>query len=158
MGALPTLTTARLERSAAAKPGDPTSSSTMAGTRKHATGRSCSTVASQRTGSKRGRNQPLRPARNGPHTRRDPLVVANGDAVRKPSPSQRSGTRSTVDRLPWLTTTPLGAPVVPDVYMTSAASSSVIEAGSSLSSGDNKPLQVPSDVENTFGTDPRSVS
>ena len=61
-------------------------SSTMAGTRKAATGRSRSTAAIQASGSKRGRNHPLSPPRRGPQTSSDPLVVAKGEEERKPRP------------------------------------------------------------------------
>ena len=91
MGALPMLTTARLERSAVSNRGAPTMSSTIAGTRNAATGRSRSTAAIQRSGSNRGRNHPLSPPRMGPQTRSEPLVVAKGEEVRKPSPSQAAG-------------------------------------------------------------------
>ena len=122
IGALPTVTAARLEVSALAKRGEPTMSSTMAGTRKAETGRFRSTAAIQASASKRGRNHPLSPPRRGPVTRSDPLVVAKGDEVRKPSPSQVEGTRSDVESPPCRTTTPLGRPVVPEVYMMSATS------------------------------------
>ena len=54
--------------------------------------------------------------------------------VMKPSPSHSAGTRSIDDSPPWRTTTPLGAPVVPEVYMMSATSSAagaVVEVGTS---------------------------
>ncbi len=98
-------------------------SSTMAGTRKAETGRSRSTAATQVSALKRGRIQPLNPPRRGPVTRSDPLVVANGEEDRKPRPSQDDGTLSLVERPPCRTTTPLGLPVVPEVYMMSATSS-----------------------------------
>ena len=56
-----------------------------------------------------------RPPRIGPQTSREPLVVANGEQVRKPRPSHRFGTRSIEERSPWRTATPLGSPVVPEV-------------------------------------------
>ena len=84
MGALPTVTTARLERSAVANRGEATMSSTMAGTRKAETGRSRSTAAIQASALKCGRNHPLNPPRRGPVTRSDPLVVAKGEEVKKP--------------------------------------------------------------------------
>ena len=108
----------------------------MAGTRNAATGRSRSTAASQRSGSKRGRNHPLSPPRRGPQTRREPLVVANGEEVRNPSPSQAAGRRSMVESPPCRTTTPFGSPVVPEVYMTSATSSGERGRSTSVSSGE----------------------
>ena len=50
-------------------------------------------------------------------------MVAKGEDERKPSPLQAAGTRSVVDSPPCVTTTPLGSPVVPEVYMMSATSS-----------------------------------
>ena len=109
IGALPTVTTARLDRSADSKRGEATMSSTMAGTRKADTGRSRSTVAIQTSGSKRGRNHPLNPPRSGPETRSDPLVVAKGEEDRKPRPSQADGTRSVVESPLCRTITTLGS-------------------------------------------------
>src|SRR6202023_2597239 len=99
---------------------EPTISSTMAGTRKPATGRSRSTVAIHVSGSKRGRNHPLKPPRTGPQTRSDPLVVAKGELEMNPSPDHADGTCSIVESPRCRTTTPLGRPVVPEVYMMSA--------------------------------------
>ena len=98
-------------------------SSTIAGTRKAETGRSRSTASIQVSALKCGRNHPLKPPRSGPVTRSDPLVVANGEDVKKPRPSQADGTRAVVERPPCRTRTPFGRPVVPDVYMMSATSS-----------------------------------
>ena len=91
IGALPMVITARLERSAVPKRGQVTMSSTIAGTRNAATARSRSTAAIQRSGSKRGRNHPLKPLRMGPHTSSEPLVVAKGELEMKPNPGKEDG-------------------------------------------------------------------
>ena len=120
------------------EPGGADESSTMAGTRKAAIGRSRSTEATQASALKWGRNHPLSPLRNGPATSRDPLVVAKGEAERKPRPSQAEGTRSVVESPPWRTTTPFGRPVVPDVNMMSATSSGPNAGSRSWSSGESR--------------------
>ena len=51
-----------------------------------------------------------------------------------PSPSHTDGTCSMVESPPCRTTTPLGCPVVPDVYMMSATSSGPSASGTSVSS------------------------
>ncbi len=161
IGALPTLTTARLPRSAVPKRGDPTMSSTIAGTRKAATGRSRSTRAIQRSGSKRGRNHPLSPPRRGPHTRSDPLVVANGEHEMKPRPSQAVGTRSRVESPRCGTTTPFGRPVVPEVYITSATSSgpsAIPRSRSSAARRSDQRRAGPGPVQTTVRTAERTSS
>lgn len=108
----------RLERSARSKPGWATMSWAMAGTTKAATGRCPSTNESHSPGSNRGWYQPLSPPRIGPWTSRAPLVVENGEEVRKPRPFQSAG-RSPGSGSGCRTTTALGTPVVPEVYMMS---------------------------------------
>ena len=115
----------------------------MAGTMNAATGRRSSTMASHRPGSKRGRYHPLRPPRHrsvdeqgatGGRERRgghesEPVPVPAGGAVRGD---------------PWRTTTALGEPVVPEVYMMSMTSAGPVAAGppaGSESSGSNSDSQ-----------------
>ena len=76
-----------------------------------------------------------------------PAKVNIGDACNHPLPVHRGSPLGTMATLRWRTTTPLGRPVVPDVYMRSAMSSPPTGTWNAPSSGS---------VASSQGTSPAS--
>ena len=122
-GALPRMSLRRLVRSAEANAGWWISSWAMAGTTKAMSGRSRSTIPSHRPASKVGRWSTVIPDFIGLWMNPSPAKVKTGDAVSHPVPCHSGSWLGILATWPCRTATPLGRPVVPDVYMMSARSS-----------------------------------
>ncbi len=81
-------------------------------------------------------------------------MVVKGDDDRKPRPSQDDGTRSVDDSPACVTVTPLGSPVVPDVYKMSATSSAAGPGSRSVPSSEKSPAQLSAPSPLTDATSP----
>ena len=95
----------------------------MAGTMKAASGRSTATTSSQRPASNLGRKKADLPSFIGLYTKLMPAKVNRGEPCSQAVPVQGGSLLGRRDALRCRTTTPLGEPVVPEVYMMSARSS-----------------------------------
>ena len=99
----------------------------------------------------------------GPQTRREPLVVANGEEERKPEARARpTGRGRSVERPPCRTTTPLGSPGRPrGVHDVGDVVGAEALSGTSVSSGERRsaqPTVPPAAVLTTVGTAARTSS
>ena len=123
-GALPIDTAMGAERSAPSNRGLAVISSAIAGTRKIIIGLSPSTTSNQWSTSNFGMYSPVRPIFIGLKMKLMPANVNSGAPCNQPRCDQCGAAFGIIATLRCRTSTPFGRPVVPDVYMMSAMSSS----------------------------------